>query len=323
MKSARSFIIFIIIAALSSSAWSRDLPSARNVEDENKKDVSIVAEPDVVVTLCLASGGIVVRGWDKREVRARASGGEKIALPSSPAAATAGARRVDVLVGDEAARTPAESGWCEGTGSIELDVPRGATVNLQIREGGVEVSQVAEARVESINGDVNLERISKTVEATCLSGDISLADSVGRVHLRTVSGEIEATNVRPLEASDTFSAGSTSGEVTLQRISHTQVKAATVSGSIRMSGALTRGGDYEFRTTNGDLTLTLPPDASFRLSARAVASGEVITDFPVKANAGEPGVKEAHQDRLAGVVGTGDASLNLTTFSGTVQIKRQ
>ncbi|MGB8509231.1 MAG: DUF4097 family beta strand repeat-containing protein, partial [Pyrinomonadaceae bacterium] len=208
--------------------------------------------------------------------------------------------------------------------SVELDVPRGATVNLQVRDGDVDVSDVAEARVESLNGDVNLERVSKGVEVSCMSGDVSLSDSAGRVRLRSVSGEVEASNVKTVEPGDDFTAISTSGDVSLDHIAHTQVKGQTIGGSVRMTGPLARGGSYDFTTTSGDVSLTLPPDASFRINARVVASGDIVTDFPVKANVGPavPG-KDSHQSRLIGVVGSGDAYLNLTTFSGTVNLKRQ
>ncbi|MCA1594398.1 MAG: DUF4097 domain-containing protein [Acidobacteria bacterium] len=325
MKASSLPIILVLMAALSANASAQKMPAPpappvyEPGEAARHAQRSVAAESDVVVSLCLASGGIVVRGWDRREVRARSSEAEKIELSASPAQA---ARRVDVLVSNDE-HALLQSGDCGGTGSIELDVPRGATVNLQVRDGDVEVSDVAEARVESLSGDVNLLRVSKGVEASCMSGDISLADSAGRVRLRSVSGEVEASNVRTVEASDDFSAVSTSGDVTLDRIAHTQVKGATISGSVRMTGALARGGGYEFKTTSGDVTLTLPADSSFRVNARVVASGDIVTDFPVRATLGPGSAKELHQSRLVGTVGTGDADLNLTTFSGTVNLKRQ
>lgn len=332
MKAASLPSILVLIAALSSSVAAQKIPappappmpdaaSVAEPEEEASGGAqrSIAAAADVVVSLCLASGNIVVRGWDRHEVRARAKDAEKVELSASPAQS---ARRVDVLISNDE-HAVLQSGDCGGTSSIELDVPRGATVNLQVRDGDVDVSDVAEARVESLSGDVNLLRVSKAVEASCLSGDLSLSDSAGRVRLRSVSGGVEASNIKTIEASDDFSAISTSGDVTLDRIAHTQVKGRTINGDVRLTGALARGGSYELATTSGDVTLTLPADSSFRINARVVASGDIVTDFPVKANIGAAPVKESHQSRLIGTVGTGDADLNLTTFSGTVNLKRQ
>ncbi|HVF57283.1 MAG TPA: DUF4097 family beta strand repeat-containing protein [Pyrinomonadaceae bacterium] len=292
--------------------------------EEHAVERTAAAETDVAVTLCLASGSVVVRGWDRREVRARSTEAEKIELTGG--AAGQAAKRVEVLVSNDE-QAELSSGDCGGTGSIELDVPRGATVNLQLREGDVEISDVAEARVESLNGDVDAQRVSKGVEISCMSGDISLLDSSGRARLRSISGSVEATNVRTVEAGDDFSAVSTSGDVTLERIAHSQVKGATISGRVSMSGPLARGGSYEFKTTSGDVILELPANSSFNINARVVASGEIVTDFPVKMNAAPaatpPNVKEAHQTRLSGTVGAGDADITLTTFSGTVHLKKQ
>jgi hypothetical protein len=81
------------------------------------------------------------------------------------------------------------------------------------------------------------------------------------------------------------------------------------------------------------VTLKLPQNASFRLNARVVTGGEIITDFPVKttaaANPPPPPTNDKHKhspmtpSRLIGTVGSGDAELNLFTFSGTVHLKKQ
>lgn len=297
------------------------------------------ADPAVVVTLCLASGDVVVRGWDRKEVRARAAEGGALALETDGAQPS---RRVDVMVneGQEAELHPGDCGLASG---LELSVPRGATVNLRVHEGDVEVSDVAELRVNNLSGDVDARGIARAVEAASMSGDISLADSKGRVRLRTVSGSVEAVNVAPLAAGDAFEASSTSGDVALADVGHARVNGSTISGSVRVSGALARGGVYEFKTISGDVTLAVPADASFRLNAKVVLSGEIVTDFPVRATSVSPNgegppaapapprprhgrpahAEEPQATRLVGTVGTGDAAVTLSSFSGTLHLKRQ
>jgi hypothetical protein len=367
------FNAFILCAAFSTSVSAQSAPKVAGAPDEDfDLERQVSAEPNVALTLCLSSGDVVVRGWDRSEVRARASGAGMLRLQTD---AGASAKRVEVLVAEEKESEP-QQGDCGMTGSIELNVPRGAAVKLQVHEGNIEISGVAEARVESLTGDVNVERVSRLVEVSCMSGDISLSDASGRVHLSAVSGNVEASKVRAVQVDDDLWIRSTSGDLTLEGITHAHVQGATISGNVLYSGPLARGGSYELKTTSGDVTLELPADASFRINARVVASGEIITDFPVKTAGGAstgatgtpgvpdipgvpgvavivgppPGVpdapsaqagsrppraphapkpprqvevREPGQTRLVGTVGAGDAQISISSFSGTLHLKKQ
>ncbi len=375
MRLSSFFILIFLLAALPATAAAQTAKAAGAGEDFDLERVA-EAEPGVAVSLCLASGDVVVRGWDRREVRARATGAGTLRLQTD---AGQTARRVEVRVGREKDDEP-EQGDCGETDSIELSVPRGAVVNVQVREGHVELSGVAEARVETLTGDVDVRGVSRLVDVSCMSGDISLSDAAGRVSLRTVSGEVEVTNVRTVQADDDLVATTTSGDITLEGVAHSRVRGATISGDVLLSGALARGGNYDLRTTSGDVTLALPEDASFRINARVVASGEIITDFPVKTPGGppppdapgqpsmpgapgvagtpapvtpgthgtvptaqgaprspraprpphgpkpgtpHPGDEGFMPARLVGTVGTGDAQVSMSSFSGTLHLKKQ
>jgi DUF4097 and DUF4098 domain-containing protein YvlB len=284
MRLLSFFILIFIIAALPPAASAQAAPKAAGVGEDFDLERVANAGPGVAVSLCLASGDVVVRGWDRREVRARAAGAGALRLQTD---AGQPARRVEVKVAREQGDEPGQS-ECGTTDSVELSVPRDAVVSLQVREGHIELSGVAEARVETLTGDVNVRAVSRLVEVSCLSGDISLSDAAGRVNLRTVSGEVEARNVRMVQADDDLVATSTSGDITIEGVTHSRVKGITTSGDVLLSGALARGGNYDLRTTSGDVTLALPADASFRVNARVVASGEIITDFPVRTPGGSP-----------------------------------
>lgn len=333
----KPFSLFMIAAALFMLAPPAPAQTVAQVQGEEREQRhheatrTVAAQPDVVVSLCLASGGIVVRGWDRQEIRARAGDVERLEVRGGGAASAQPTKRVEVLVSKDEDEDGFGPMGCAGDGHVELDVPRGATVSLQIHEGDIEVSGVAEARVESLNGDVEVARVSRSVEVSTMTGDISVKDASGRVRLRAINGSVEATNVRAVEPSDDFLATSTSGDVRLERISHIKVRGMTIGGDVEMTGPLTQGGSYELKSTSGDVSLILPSDASFRLIARVIANGEIITDFPVKATANTAATatsdKNKHSpltmSRLVGTVGSGDAELNLYTFSGTVHLKKQ
>jgi hypothetical protein len=58
--------------------------------------------------------------------------------------------------------------------------------------------------------------------------------------------------------------------------------AKTVSGTVMMSGALVKAGYYGFTNMTGDLVLTLPQDASFRLNAKVSDKQDIVSDFVLK-----------------------------------------
>lgn len=316
------------------------------------------AETQAVVTLCLSQGDVIVRGWDKKEVHAQAEGAGNVRLLTPNVQP---APRVEVLVTDDEETEP-DSGDCGSADQVELMVPRGATVNVRTQNGHVDVSDISDARIETLSGDVDVRRVARAVLVSCLNGDVMLSDVSGPVHAATVSGSVEARNARSLAAGDEFEAKSTSGDVTIENVKHTQVTAAAVSGNLLYTGALARGGAYDFKTISGDVTMEIPSDSSFKLHAKVVVSGDIDTDFPVKTMAVGSGVpapnsmggppptpgaplpgpgpmpppqgvrvkpgkmkppKEPEQARLDGTVGSGDATVNMSSFSGSLHLRRQ
>ncbi|HEX5706427.1 MAG TPA: DUF4097 family beta strand repeat-containing protein [Pyrinomonadaceae bacterium] len=339
MKLASLTLSLLLAAALAPAARAEETPkpapragAKKAAEEEATARVErrVAATPDVVVELSLESGDVVVQGWERKEVRAYSGDAQRIELRHAEAAAAAGASgqqpaasgpvsRVSVLVGAGTEEIlPGEF----GSGSIELNVPRGATVILHIQSGDVVVSDVAEARIECASGDVDVSRVSRAVDVDCFSGNISLDDARGPVRLRSLSGEVVATNARPVSPRDDLQVNSTSGEIKLQGVTHTRVVAKTVSGGVSFEGALAPGGSYDLRTTSGDVTLMLPADASFKINARVVTGGEIITDFPIKGATLPPTPKPEAQTRLTGTVGGGDADINLSAFNGTVHLRK-
>ena len=215
--------------------------------------------------------------------------------------------------------------------------------------------------------------MAKIIDASSIGGSISVSESKGRIALHTASGTIDASDVRPADPTDTFEARSLGGEITLNDVAHTQVIANSLNGSLSMNGPLAKAGRYNLRTMSGGITLSMPEDSSFLLSARISHAAEIITDFPitltsqtgpkpmpvpappstakpsveakpapappsdvvvkvepavvvkmkakVKVEPGElPGMSLR---RLEGIHGTGDAKLELASFSGTIRLQKQ
>jgi hypothetical protein len=353
MKLSLLTLLFALALAPQAAAQQRPSPAkGEPAAEEFALERRTDAEARAVVSICINEGDVVVRGWDRNEVRARARGEGTLRLLTNARPAP----RVEVLVSEER-EAELGSGDCGSNETVELTVPRGATVEVESRTGHVEVADVAEARVKVLSGDVDVRRVSRAVEVSCLSGDVSVSNSTGPVRIDSVSGDVEVRNVRTASAGDNFEAKSTSGDVTIEGVGHGNVTGSSISGQILYTGALARGGSYDFRTISGDVMLELPANASFNLHAKVVVVGEIVTDFPVRTGGTSggtaappvppmppgPGVevtpplppaqgrkvpkvrtpREHESARLDGTVGTGDAVVNLNSFSGSLHLRKR
>lgn len=90
-----------------------------------------------------------------------------------------------------------------------------------------------------------------------------------------------------------------------------------------MRGPLARAGRYDVRTTSGDITLMMPGTVSFQLVAKVSEGGEIVTDFPLKYTGGVSSIGLLSAGRMVGTYGKGDATLNLTSFNGTLRLRKQ
>ncbi|HET7288471.1 MAG TPA: DUF4097 family beta strand repeat-containing protein [Pyrinomonadaceae bacterium] len=341
-----------LIVSLAGSTLAHD---EKPVQPGEKIERSLTVDAQATITLCVASGTLNVRGWDKNEVRVRSVDAAQIEFRriDKPKDPTKPATRIDVMVLDKT-RVVRPRLDCQALASVEMEVPSGATVQVQTRDGDIMIAGVAGAYAGSQNGDITIERATRLVEAGSVGGSISLRDSSGRVFLNSAGGGVEAINVRQATADDTFEVGTVSGDIQLDRVSNPKVMAKTVNGTLTMSGPLAKQGYYGFSNVTGDTVLVMPHDASFQLKATVSERQDIVSDFNLKyineptppqpaatpkppAAKGKPlprtgpvaapvVVERTHVPyvlrRVTAICGTGDATISVASFGGTVRLKK-
>ena len=75
-------------------------------------------------------------------------------------------------------------------------------------------------------------------------------------------------------------------------------------------------GSYSFDSHSGDIRLKIPGNSSFDFQART-SSGDIDCDFMLS------GFVISDRKSLEGIIGKGGSSLNISTFSGDIRIKKQ
>jgi hypothetical protein len=148
-------------------------------------------------------------------------------------------------------------------------------------------------------GDVNFQiwvPSSSTVEIVTRRGNIIVRDVSGsRVRARSFEGDIELTGIR---------AGTVVAENTV--------------GNITYDGDIMSGGEYVFSSTQGDISISIPANAAFRLVATAPTRNIALGPFP---SGGLSFIGEGR--KVVGNVGDGGASLTVTNLRGSIKFFRR
>jgi hypothetical protein len=286
-------------------------------ESDAPAEKSIATDAKVNISLCVSEGNVKISGWERNEIRAFVDGGSEVGFKvlqkknQNPV-------WVMVLGFDPQKTNQPGVDECLSGDVIELDVPRGAVINLKGRETEITVEDVNKAKVENVGGDIRLNRIEQGIAAKTYEGSVTVENSGGSMSLISTTGNIVALDTQAEDIGDTFLAKTSSGVITLQQVAHRQIEAGSNSGSIKFTGDFTSGGQYTFGTTNGSISLTIPAESSCKI--KASYGGIFQSDIPLKDVSNNVSTQIKN---LTGIFGSGDARVNLTTFSGAIRIRKK
>lgn len=289
-------------------------------EGETSAEKSIAVDRKVNLSFCVAEGRVKVNGWERDEIRAFVSGGSQVGFK------VRGKNRqndkpvlVTILGFDPANTEEAEADECLSGDEIELDVPRGAVVSIRSDESETSIESVRKVSVKNVGGNIFLRDIAEGIEATTYQGGITVEKSSGAITLGTISGNIIAMDIGASEIGDVFKAKTNNGTIVLRNVEQRQVEVSSNSGAINFKGEFVGGGQYRFGTLNGSILLAVPEKSSFLINA-TYGFGAFNSEIPLQnlKKTAPPGVQN-----LTGQSGSGEATLDLTTSYGRINIKKQ
>lgn len=300
---------------------SRAKKQIRN-ESDTPAEKSIATDAKVAITLCVSEGKIKINGWERDEVRAFINEGSEVGFKILQKNRQSEKPGWILVLGFDPSKTgrvvrPEE---CLFGDDIELDVPRNATINIQkSRASETVISSVAKVSVENVGGDIFLSDIAQGIEAKTQEGDVTVEKSGGAISLSSIRGNVLAFDVNPSEIGDIFKAKTSNGAIVLQKVEHRQIDVGSNSGSIKFDGEFLGGGQYKFGTQNGSILLTIPLESSCKVNA-LYGYGSFNTEIPMQDVVKPPNTKV---QSLSGVIGKGDATVTMTTYTGSINIKKQ
>ncbi|GAA5216251.1 DUF4097 domain-containing protein [Corallincola platygyrae] len=171
-----------------------------------------------------------------------------------------------------------------------------------------------ELKAESVSGDLSCSECTGKISLTTVSGDIDDQQSSGELTLQAVSGDIEtdtkATTVK-LEA--------VSGDINADIHQAQQITMNVVNGDIEAKVRNGKAPEVTIATVNGDADLYLPADTSARVSASAVAGGDINNEI-----SDERAIEEEYGpgSSLTTKLGAGAGKIEFTSVNGDLTLKK-
>ncbi len=226
-------------------------------------------------------------------------------------------------------------------------------VNVSGRNGNVDISaQRGDVSVQDVKGHANLSLQRSSARISNITGDLSVDGRVNEISASNIqggarlSGEfMETVRLGQIGKTVTFKSSRTdmefsklegtldldSGDLRASALQgparlstrNKDIRLEGVSGDLRLDDtngtvevAVRKLGNLQIDNKNGDVQISLPPQAAFRLDARA-ANGEIQSDFPdLSVNNGE------HEATATGSVGSGNTTIRVTNEHGTIEIRK-
>ncbi|HSY92735.1 MAG TPA: DUF4097 family beta strand repeat-containing protein [Candidatus Binatus sp.] len=230
---------------------------------------------------------------------------------------------------------------------------RRGDVNLVGRDGTIDISaQHSDTTVEDVNGDVKVSQEKGSVKIEQVAGDVHVEGRVNEVSVSDVKGAVqldgdfsESVKLSRITKTVTFKSSRTdmefsriegsldldSDELHAEQITgplhlttrSKNIRLEEVSGDVRLqddNGAIEVGmrtlGNVQIDSRNGDIQLSLPDKAGFRLDAQT-RDGEIQSEFPeLKVN------NDEHQAKASGSVGNALSHIVLNNEHDGIEIRK-
>jgi len=140
----------------------------------------------------------------------------------------------------------------------------------------------------------------------------------GYVHVRSLGSQITITESRGMIQTTTVS-----GDMVFSKLDSNNLTAMSTLGNITYQGDFVSRGKYNFSTNEGIILIQCPDQASVEWDARTVKGG-IESNLPIKSKNHAPsGQGFFGRQSLLGTLNQGDATVQLSTFSGKIKINRQ
>jgi DUF4097 and DUF4098 domain-containing protein YvlB len=181
----------------------------------------------------------------------------------------------------------------------------------------ITVPEESELQIKTDSGTIVVERVYGDLVFDTLAADIQLEEVGGHLVVKTVGGSVVCTRCL-----GQIEVNSISGNVQLLQPQMDNVRVHTLSGNILFDGDFLRRGIYVLKNDTGLIEVRYSDSSSFDLTATSV-KGLVDSQANLKPDPHGRNYTPPKQARtLFGTVNEGHAKVDLSSFSGTIRIRK-
>lgn len=203
--------------------------------------------------------------------------------------------------------------------AFTLTAPERTRVSATSISGDIAAKDIkGDVALETVSGSVRISNAGRVAAAKSISGAVEVIDThiEGQLEVSSVSGTVLLRKVK----ARTLDAASVSGNVVIQEVACNRAEAQSVSGNVEFGGTLANGGRYELSSHSGNVDVSIEGNTGFELEATSF-SGSVRSDVNLESRAAD--TRGPMRRSLRGTYGDGSAILELTTFSGSIVVRRR
>jgi DUF4097 and DUF4098 domain-containing protein YvlB len=157
--------------------------------------------------------------------------------------------------------------------SFDIRTPSGVALEAESRNGAIEATGVAEARLQTSNGQITARQIGASIDARTSNGAVRVDGCAGPVEARTENGRIEVRQAR------------------------SEVRATTCNGAIQIEEC---AGPVEVKTVNARIELrNVPSQARAQTCNGAIRADDCPGPIEARTSSGEIAIRQARSPVLA------------------------
>lgn len=289
-------------------------------------DTTFAVRPNGSVAVEIFTGTVKVTSWDRPQLRVVGRNSSRNGLEIN----TVGSRVEIQPTGMHGL----------GRADMELTVPRGFAVSIQGVNTPIDVQGVdGDLALETVNGDVLVRGGKSLIQAESVQGVVDIENASGRITASSMNRGVRIRN-----SAGEFHVEAVNGPVLLYGIDAHRVDAQTVNGPVEYDGKIYPDGVYSLASHNGRIAIAIPEDAGARVSVYTF-NGQVNSSFPVEIGGEQrtgtigraarvprpsrrgdipepPPPPEPHRGRYTFTIGSGGATIELESFSGSIELVR-
>lgn len=248
--------------------------------------------------------------------------GEKIARGTSRDEAKEYAEKIDIEIKRDAdrpevlrivARFPSSHGGRSLGASYRIKLPPGPALDLKTRNGHVQAVDASDhVSVETTNGRISVKGVGGVASLRTTNGAVAATDVAKDVEIHTTNGEIALTRVGHSRVKATTS----NGVITARQV-RGNVALRTKNGAINLEVvSLPDKPEVSAKTSNGDVTVSLPETVQARLRMRTT-NGHAHADLKHVEASG----LDSRRNAFDAVLNGGGGSIEIESTNGSVMLR--